>query len=94
MASSGLWAESSSIPVVTCNSATAHSSASKREQATVIVRVGTDGRVIDVEIERSSGSPVVDEALKACARSWGPFPLAIVDGRLLEFWERIEWKAM
>ena len=62
-----------------------------RTVAVLSVRVGIDGRVVDAEIDRSSGRPRVDKLLLQCARHWGPFPLAIIDGRVVDSWQSIEW---
>lgn len=61
--------------------------------AMLSLHIGVDGRVLNVELDRSTGDPRADAALRECAASWGPFPLAIVDGRLLESWQRITWPA-
>lgn len=51
--------------------------------ATVRVRVGADGRVSQVELTGSSGSPVLDRAvLDWIPRRWGPFqPMRDAEGR-------------
>lgn len=59
--------------------------------ALLALHVGVDGRVLEVELERSTGNVRADAALRVCAASWGPFPLAIVDGRIMESWQRITW---
>ena len=59
--------------------------------AVLALRIGIDGRVADVEIDRSSGRAALDRSLAQCARSWGPFPVAIIDGRVVESWRSIAW---
>jgi hypothetical protein len=59
----------------------------------VLIHVGLDGRAVEVELDTTSGNPKIDEALVQCARSWGPFPLAIIGGRILEAWQRVNWPA-
>lgn len=60
--------------------------------AVLVVHIGVDGHVVETEVERSSGDPRIDAALRHCALGWGPFPLAIVDGRILESWQRVAWE--
>ncbi len=64
-----------------------------RPVAVLSVRVGVDGRALDAEIDRSSGRSNIDKMLVQCARTWGPFPIAIVDGRIVESWQSIAWPA-
>lgn len=59
--------------------------------ATLTLHVGVDGQVLEAAVDRSSGVSRIDQALMRCARSWGPFPVAIIDGRLLESWQSIDW---
>jgi len=49
----------------------------------VLVRVGTDGTALSVEIEESSGYPVLDEAAMEAVRDW-TFEPAREDGRAVE----------
>ena len=64
-----------------------------RTIAVLSLRVGTDGRALGAEIDRSSGQANLDKMLLRCARTWGPFPIAIVDGRIVESWQSVEWPA-
>lgn len=67
--------------------------ASHRQFALVglLLRIGIDGSVLESEVEQASGDPQVDESVRRCAQDWGPFPLTIVDGRIVESWQRISW---
>jgi TonB family protein len=77
-----------------CPSVPANDFAGRQQPiAALLVHVGLDGRVIDAEIDRASGNPTIDQALLQCAKFWGPFPLSIVDGRILESWQRIDWRS-
>jgi protein TonB len=46
------------------------------EEGTTIVRVfiGTDGRALKAQVQKSSGYPRLDEAAEATARSWQYVP--------------------
>ena len=79
---------SSPIP---CGTVPSGTRASAQPIAKLMLRVGLDGRVTDAEIDLSSGDRRVDRALIQCAKSWGAFPIAIVDGRVQESWQRIDW---
>jgi protein TonB len=62
------------------------------EEGTVSLRflVGADGRVIQIEIEKSSGFKRLDEATRVCfARS--RFQPATVDGRPEQAWASMKY---
>lgn len=56
----------------------------------VNVLVGLDGYVREVELP--AAVPVaLKNTLSRCAMNWGPFPVTIMDGRVVESWRLIEW---
>jgi periplasmic protein TonB len=54
------------------------------------VHVGADGRVLDVRLSRSSGSPVLDRSAMDAVRSWR-FEPATEDGKSVAEWY-YDWK--
>ena len=74
-----------------CNAVSSESGDRSPPRTTLALRVGVDGQVVGAEITRSSGAAAADERLLQCARGWGPFPVAIIDGRVMESWQTIDW---
>jgi TonB family protein len=74
-----------------CSSLTDEDATRGERVATLAIHIGLDGRVVEAEVERSSGDARTDRELQRCASDWGPFPLAIVDGRVIESWQRVNW---
>ena len=58
---------------------------------TVLAHIGLNGRILDAELLASTGRTDVDRAIAQCALAWGAFPLAIIDGRVTESVQEIEW---
>jgi TonB family protein len=84
--------EASGLIRLPCDSAAVAVEQAGQVKVSLMIHVGADGRVIESEVHRTSGIASIDEAVNKCARSWGPFPLAIIDGRILESWRLLEWE--
>ncbi len=74
-----------------CSAVSSESGDRSAPRATLALRVGVDGQVNAAEIARTSGDADADERLLRCSRGWGPFPVAIIDGRVIESWQTIDW---
>lgn len=63
----------------------------KHLQGTVLLRVLVDenGNPVDVEVEHSSGSPILDRSAKAQVLAGWQFQPAMVDGRQVRAWARV-----
>ena len=60
-------------------------------QGTVLLRVLVDenGKPVDVEVEQSSGSPILDRSARAQVLAGWQFQPAMVDGRQVRAWARV-----
>jgi protein TonB len=85
--------QSDASKALECGAVVAIAADPSQPTATLALRVGVDGKVLEADIDRSSGIARIDKALLRCARAWGPFPVAIIDGRIVESWQTIRWPA-
>ncbi|MGN6237698.1 energy transducer TonB [Dyella sp.] len=63
----------------------------QRMQGTVLLRVLVDesGRPVDVQVEQSSGHPLLDRSARSQVLSGWSFQPAVVDGRAVRAWARV-----